>query len=549
MGDQAGLLRQAHAACADREFAAAFDAFTRADRLGGLSTDDVLAWSDAAWWLGRADQSLELAERSHVRLVEQGETTRGAKEAIGVGFLLMLRGDLAAGSGWIQRGRSLLERSADETSRGYLAQLDAENALHGGELAQAVDLAHEARDAAQGVADPALLSLALMTEATALLRDGSVPEALALIDEAMLPVQAGQVPPDMAGNLYCQVIAICWELADLRRAREWTAATERWCASFDSALMFSGICRMHRVQLRQVSGEWDAAAEQARVVCTELAGMNVSVVAEGHYLLGDLLRLRAEVADAEAAYLRAHELGRDPQPGLALLRASSGQPEAALASLRASLAGHTGGEYGRAPLLRALVDVAIGVGQLETAREAAQSLSVIAARWPSDGLSAGAAQARGRVELAAGDPGRAVASLREAVTRWRELEAPYECARSRMALAEALSALGDHAATRLELDTAATTLTGLDATADLERLGRLRAGAAGARVPEGLTAREAEILALVAEGRTNRQVADSLVISEKTVARHLANVYLKLGVSTRTGAVASARRGGLHPSA
>jgi len=546
VNSQADLLRQAHAACADHRFGAAFDAFVSADLAGELSIEDMLAWSDAAWWLGRADKSLELAESCHLRLVEQGETTRAAKEAIGLGFLLMLRGQFAAGSGWLQRGRSLLERSPEEGARGYLAHLDAEQALRGGDLSRAVDLAHAARDAARGAGDLALLSLALMTEATARLRYGAVADALALLDEAMLPVQAGQIRPDVAGNLYCQMIAICWELADLRRAREWTAATERWCATFDSSLMFSGICRMHRVQLHQVAGQWDVAAAEARVVCTELEGMNVSVVAEGHYLLGDLLRLRGEVTEAEAAYLRANELGRDPQPGLALLRAAAGQLGAALASLRASLAAHRGGQYGRASLLRALVEVAAEAGDVDLAREAADELACVAQRWQSDGLSAAAAQARGIVELASAEPGGAAGSLREAVARWRELDAPYDCARSRMALAEALSALGDHATARLELEAAASTLTSLGATVDLQRLARMHAGA---NVPEGLTSREAEILMLVAVGSTNRQVADALVISEKTVARHLANVYLKLGVSTRTAAVAWARRRGLNPPA
>ena len=540
------LLRQAHLACDSYRFGAAFDAFSRADRLGDLSTEDVLAWSEAAWWLGRTDRSLELAEIGHRQLVDEGESTRAAKEAIGLGFLLMMRGDLAAGSGWLQRGRSLLEYSPSQVSRGYVAQLDAQNALHDGDVERAVDLARQARDAAQAAADPALLSLALMTEGTARLQGGAVAEAMAVLDEAMLPVQAGRVPPDVAGNLYCQMIAICWELADLRRAREWTAATERWCANFDSSVMFSGICRMHRVQLHQVAGDWDLAAEEARIVCAELIGMNTAVVAEGHYLLGDLLRLRGEVADAEAAYLRAHELGRDPQPGLALLKAQTGHVGSAMASLRSSLAGHRGGEYGRAPLLRALVEVAVDAKDLDTARAAGDELAAVAQRWRSDGLRAAAAHARGVVEFASGEPTRAVASLREAVTSWRALDAPYDCARARIVLAEAQSAVGDGSAARLELDVAANTLTALNATADLQRLAKMRRKA---DLPEGLTPREAEILMLVADGNTNRQVANALVISEKTVARHLANLYLKVGVSTRTAAVAWARRMGLDPPA
>ena len=542
MSDLAELLQLAHAAHSEHRFAEADGAFSRADRLGELSADDLVAWQDSTWWLGQADRALELAEVAHQRLVAEAQTTRAAQAAIGLGFLLMLRGDLAAGSGWIQRGRSLLEQSPDDTARWYVVHLDAENALHSGDVARALDLAREVRGAAQRASDPTLLSLALMTEGTARLRSGAVAEGMALLDEAMLPVTAGRIPPEMAGNLYCQMIAVCWELFDLRRAREWTTATERWCAQFDSAVMFAGICRMHRVQLRQVSGDWDLAADDARLVCTELAGMNVQVVAEGHYLLGELLRLRGDVVGAESAYLRAHELGRDPQPGLGLLTAQTHAVGAGLASLRTALATHRGAEYARAPLLQAVVELAVDVGDLDVAVEASEQLTAMAHRWQSEGLHAVAAYARGVVLLAAGSPLEAVTGLREAVRRWRELEVPYACARSRMLLGQAYSALEDHGAATRELDVAERTLNALDAVVDLRRLQRLRPGA---EPPGGLTIREAEILRLVTYGGTNKQVAGALVISEKTVARHLANIYAKLGVSTRTAAVAWARNAGL----
>jgi len=542
VSDQAELLRQAHAAHSENRFSVADEAFARADQLGELSADDLVAWQDSTWWLGQADRALELAEVAHQHLLAEGQTTRGAQAAIGLGFLLMLRGDLAAGSGWIQRGRSLVERAPDETAHWYVVHLDAENALHGGDLDRALDLAARVRDAAQRTSDTTLLSLALMTAGTALLRKGAVAEGMALVDEAMLPVRAGRIPPDMAGNLYCQMIAVCWELFDLRRAREWTAATERWCEQFDSAVMFSGICRMHRVQLRQVSGEWDGAAADARIVCTELVGMNTEVVAEGHYLLAELLRLRGDTVGAASAYRRAHELGRDPQPGLALLTAQTDAVGAGLVSLVTALTTHQGAEYARAPLLHAVVDLAVDLPDLDAAEGASEQLTAMAHRWQSDGLHALAADARGAVLLAAGSPGEAVVSLREAVRRWQELEAPHACARSRTRLGQAYSALGDHGAATRELDVAERTLTALDAVADLRRLARLRRGAG---LPGGLTVREAEILRRVSRGGTNKQVADALVISEKTVARHLANIYSKLGVSTRTAAVAWARDTGL----
>ena len=533
----------AHESRSARRFAEAHEAFSRADEHGVLSTDDILAWGDAAWWLGFADRALHLAELGHQRLLDEGQPIRAAMEAISLGFLLMLRGEFSAGSGWLHRGQSLVERSGDDHAMGYVLHLDAEEALESGDLDRAVELARRAGEAGRLASDTALISMSLMAEGTARLRAGAVPEAMALLDEAMLPVQAGQVPPEFAGNLYCRMIEICWQLADLRRAREWTAATERWCEQFDSSVMFSGICRMHRVQLRQMAGEWDAAAADAEAVCHELVGMNMSVVAEGHYLLGDLLRLRGLAEEADAAYRRAHELGRDPQPGLALLRAQRGQAPRALTSLQTALAGLQAAGYRRAPLLRAVVDVAVEVDDVDAATQAADELAGMAQRWRTDGLRAAAAQAKGGVELAAGEPARAVAPLREAIRWWHELDAPYDGARARILLSEACTLLGDEDAGRLELDAAAATLERLGALVDLRRIDGRRPDA---QPPGRLTPREAEVLAFVAEGDTNRQVAARLVISEKTVARHLANVYRKLDVSTRTGAAAWARRNGLQ---
>ncbi|MDP3966743.1 MAG: helix-turn-helix transcriptional regulator [Nocardioides sp.] len=541
--DDESLVPRAHDARAGHRFAEAHELFSRADQLGDLSTDDVVAWADAAWWLGLADQALELAELGHQRLLNDGQPVRAAIEAINLGFLLMLRGELAAGSGWMHRGRSLVEHSSDPRARGYVVHLDAEAALEAGDLDRAVLLARRAGEAGRRAADAALTSLALMAEGTARLRAGAVLEAMALLDEAMLPVQAGRVPPEYAGNLYCQMIEICWQLADLRRARRWTAATERWCEQFDSSVMFSGICRMHRAQLRQMAGEWTAAEAEAQVVCHELVGMNTSVVAEGEYLLGDLLRLRGAVADAEASYRRAHALGRDPQPGLALLRAQRGQAVGALTSLRVALAAPREADYRQAPLLRAVVDVALETGDVVAAARAAEELADLAQRWPTDGLRAASLQARGAVELAAGHPVRAMEPLREAIRCWSELDAPYDVARSRILVAEACTTLGDQEAGQLELESAAAALERLGALVDLRRIDLRRPDA---RPPGGLTRREAEVLALVAEGGTNRQVAERLVISEKTVARHLANVYPKLEVSTRTAAAAWARRNGLE---
>lgn len=535
-------LAAAHAARERHRFTAACAAFEQAARSGELSADDHLAWSDAAWWTGDVERCLDLAERGHRMLVADGEVTRAAREAISLGFLLLLRGELTSGAGWMQRGRSTLAAHEGSPDHGYAIHLDAEEALDRGEFDRARELAHRAHEVGQRADDATLTALAKMTEATALVRAGSVRAGMATVDEAMLPVRAGEVRPEFAGNLYCQTIALCWELGDLDRARQWTDATERWCGQFDSAIMFSGICRMHRVQLDHVAGDWDAAAAAAELVCTELAGQNVQVVAEGHYLLGDLLRLRGRTQEAEAAYLRAHELGREPEPGLALLAHAAGDTDRALRSLLAAGTVGAEGRASRAPVLRATVVVAAAAGARHEAERARDELTALATAFETDALAASAAQASGTVARAAGQAGQAVAELREAVRLWQRLGARHEGAVARTELARAYRDLGDGAAAAREVRAAERTLVDLGAVPDLAAV---RQVLDPPDRPAGLTAREAEVLAAVARGGTNRDVAGTLFISERTVARHLANVFPKIGVTTRTAAAHWARRHGI----
>jgi ATP/maltotriose-dependent transcriptional regulator MalT len=533
----ADLVRQAHLDYEERRFGAAYQGFTRASDRGELTAEDIATWGDAAWWLGKSKTALELAELGHDRLLADGQTIRAAKEAIGLGFLLILRGDLSAGSGWIQRGRSLLEENAGDPAYGYVLALDGERARHRGDFDVAIEMSQKAVEFARTGRDPSLEAMALMTEGRALIDSGNAVEGLAKLDQAMLPVGAGKVQPETVGNLFCQMIEVCWELVDLKRAREWTRTTEQWCEEFDSAAMFSGICRMHRVQLSQVAGDWDTATAEAETVSKELVGMNTRVVAEGHYLKGDLLRLRGAGDEAEAAYLLAHSNGRSPEPGMSLLRAGRGELDAAIAALQRALESWRGPEYGRARLLAALVEVAVKSGDESTARSAAVSLQAVAERWLSDGLAALAFAAEGAVELTFGDARAAADLLGASVALWRELDAVYECARARLALAESLAQLGDHAGAGLERDAAASTM---------ESLGVSPEGTAPSpRLPGALTPREAEVLLAVAKGGTNKHVADALFISEKTVARHLANIFVKIDVSTRTAAVAWAHGVGL----
>ncbi|MFW6091223.1 MAG: LuxR C-terminal-related transcriptional regulator [Actinomycetota bacterium] len=538
------LLERARDAYANSRWAEAYEQYRTVNEGEGLGDDDLAAFADAAWWLGRNDESLALSEQVYRRYTEAGEVRRAARMAIEIGYLWFVRGEETIGSGWVSRAIRLLDGVPECPEHGYLLYLQAAEAVDQGSLAAAIDVARRIQALADRHHDRTLYAIGLVTEGLAVVKQGRVEDGLAVLDEAMLTVRVGEVAPAWTGNLYCQLMSLFLELADIRRARAWTDATERWCDRFNNPAMFVGICRVHRAQLLRLEGAWPDAEQHAMQACRDLAEMNAAAVAEGRYTLGELCRLRGDATGAEEAYRRAHELGRDPQPGLALLWLGEGRIEAAGRALRTSLAG-ANQPLSRAPLLAAQVEVAAVTGDAPLARAGADELDGIADTYRTAGLSAAARQAAGTARLAAGEPERALPLLRDALRRWRDIDAGFEAARVRCLLARALEELGDTEAAAREVEAATAVFTKLGATSALRELG----ASPGPIYPGGLSAREAEVLACVAGGRTNRQIATELTISERTVERHLSNIFAKLDVSSRTEAAGYAFEHGLvHPS-
>jgi DNA-binding CsgD family transcriptional regulator len=518
----------------------AYEALSRADRSAPLGVEDLELLATAAYMLGHDEEHLSDLERAHQLLVDGGESVRAGRTAFWIGMFLMVSGELGPGSGWLARAQRLVEREPDEcVERGYLLMPLAFQREAMGELEAAAVVAGEAVAIAERFGDPDLFALALQMQGSLLVRAGRVADGLGLLDEAMVVVTGGELSPIVSGLVYCGVILGCQAAYEPRRAQEWTAALTRWCERQPDMVAFSGRCHVHRAEIMQLRGAWADALEEARCASRRAAqGNHRSALADAAYVQGEVHRLRGEFGAAEESYREASRYGRDPLPGLALLRLAQGNLDAAVAAIR-RVAGETAVAADRARLLPAYAEIMLAAGDLERARSAAGELEQLGAGHELGVLHAIAAHTRGAVELAAGDAGAALVLLRRAGRVWEEIEAPYEAARVRALMADACQALGDGDAAALELEAARRAFSQLGAAPDVARIDAL-AGDVGADGRQGLTGRELQVLRLVAEGRTNKAIGAELVLSERTIDRHVSNILTKLGVSSRAAATAHA---------
>jgi DNA-binding CsgD family transcriptional regulator len=528
----------ARAAFADHDWRRARDGFIAAGAEAPLEADDLASLREASWWLGLLDESLAAAEKAYARYLEASDRRRAAYQAWEIAYAHFLKGDESVGRGWIGRVQRLLAEEPDCAEQGYLLYFFVESSLGGGE--ETLAKAREVQAFGRRNANRNLIAAGMVAEGRVLIKLGQAQSGLALLDEGMLEASSGELSPTFAGNIYCHLMGACHELADVRRAGAWTQVVSDWCDRMAPAVLFKGICRVHRAQVMQVLGAWSDAENEALHVCADVAHIHVGIVAEARYQLGEIKRLRGDLDGAEESYQHGHRLGRDPQPGLALLRLRQGRIKSAATSISSALAGVTN-RLSRARFLAAGVEIAIAADDNAAAAAAADELDDIAASYRSCGLEAAAKLARGSVLLAAGRTGSAIAVLQSACAAWRDLDAPYNCARARVLLAEAYHELGDDEAADRELDAAQKTFEELGADLDARAVRDSRRSA----LPKGLTQREAEVLALVAAGKTNREIAGQLDLSQKTVARHLENIFAKLDVSSRTAAARFAFENGL----
>jgi DNA-binding CsgD family transcriptional regulator len=534
-------IERARDAVARHDWVAAYDGFRSVDA-ATLAARDLEGFADAAWWCGHLDESLDARQRASAAYEAEGDGARVVATAARVAAERFAHGEPSIGAGYLQRARRFAEQIPDGPEHGFLRMVEASAALHAtGDPDGAVLLARDAAAIGRRFGDRDLVAMALHVEGLAAIDAGRVQEGVALLDEAMTGVLAGDLNPFFTGIIFCSLIASCLELQDVRRAGEWSDAATAWCAGLPSESPFTGLCRVNRAEVARLRGSWEEAEREAARAAEELATFDPGAAAGAFLQLAEIRRRRGDLVEAETAFARAHELGGEPQPGLALLRLAQGETGAARAALRAALAAEHQ-LVRRARLLAARAEIDLADGDRDQARAATAELARLASETDSPALRASAAQADGAPLLADDDPA-AIERLRGSVTAWRDARLPYETARAQALLGQALRTFHDDEGAALELRAAAEALERLGAAPEA----RAVAAALGPpeALPDGLTRREAEVLRLVAAGKTNRDIAVELVISEHTVSRHLQNMFTKMGVSSRAAATAYAYEHGL----
>lgn len=530
MADTSAVLERARTAYRSGDWETARDGFATARDGAAATGRDLRALAACEWWLGRQESCLDILDEAYRILAADGEAMAAAEAALVIALVRLTRAEMTVGTAWARRAHRILADLPDARAHAYDVYLTASMDLDATGALWPAESVSRMRQLASSLRIPAVSALSAVVSGMHAIRAGRTAEGFAELDEAMLSVVSGELEAEWAGDVLCTTIHVCHELADFRRMADWTRAAEAWCASHGTDVVYAGVCRVHRLELQSASGEWDAAEAALQRACADLASDHPWVAGEGWYQVGEVRRLRGDAAGARQAYDRARAAGVDPVPGEALLVLAEGDLERAAAMISTSLAQRD--RLGRARLLRPGVEIALAGGTPEQAHRLLDELEDDAREFGSDGFRAWAAHARGMALIHAGDADGAISRLHSALEIFRRLRQPWEQANVLCWLASAHERRGDDALAAQLRD---------QAGAIFERLGAppvvVRSGTAPAS--DGpLTARERQIVELVAQGKSNRQIAAELFISEKTVSRHLANVYVKLDVGSRTAAVA-----------
>lgn len=506
-----GPLERRRASSGQRRWGETYEKLAATDSDTPLELDDLECLALAAYLIGYDDAATDAWTRAHREAIRSNDPERAARNAFLIGSGLLFRGEIAPAMGWFARGERVLEGRGASAEHAWLLTWNAFPRMFAGDPEGAEPAFAEASELALGFDDLDLLTMARLGHGMCLVMQGHAEAGIALLDEVMVAVTSGEVSPIFAGIAYCSVTAACSDLFDLRRAREWTAALTRWCDAQPGLVPYRGNCLVHRCEILQLQGSWSEALEAAEQACDHLSGpIKWDSLGSAYYQLGELQRLRGEYDLAEQSYRRASDAGRQPEPGLALLRLAQGRVDLAVAVMHRAI-DEADDPSARARLLPAYVEIVLTAGGVPSARAAADELAQIADFLDAPYLHAVATASAAAVLLAEGDARSALPQLRIAAAAWRELDAPHETARVKVLIGLACRAMDDPETATIELEGARAVFEKLGAEPDIERLDALISQSHG-KAKGGLSAREVEVLRLVGSGKTNRAIANHLGI-------------------------------------
>ena len=459
------MLERARQALANHGWAEAYEAFASAAADQAMAGEDLEKLSEAAWWTAHPAECIDALERAYATYSDQGNQRRAAYVALHLADQWNERLQPAQAAGWLQRATRLLDSQPEGVEHGYLELALAKSS---GSVEELIQHAAAMLDIGTRFGDRDLQAFGLMCQGMAHILQAQVERGMSLIDEATAAAVGGELTPIATGIVYCFTIVACRDLADYRRAGEWTAATKRWCER-QSIGGFPGHCRVRQAEIMRLRGAFADAEDEARRAVQELTAFGeLPIAGVGFHEIGEIRFRMGDLDGAEEAFAQAHQRGNDAQPGMALLQLARGRSVAARSSIRAALADQPIA-LTRGRLLPARVEIALAAHDVSEAREAAEELGEIASSYDAPLWKASSHQALGAVLMYEGDAAGGIAELRQAVNRWTEADLPFEAAQARRYLAMAHRADGDEASALMELQAAHATFERLGAALEAER--------------------------------------------------------------------------------
>lgn len=453
--------RQAHAS---NRWEAAYRTLSAAGATTDLTAEDSQRLAEAAVWTGRGDEAIAVREKAYGAYVREGKNEAGALIALALGESYKHRLATSVSNAWIARAERLLGDGSETKALGYLLRWKCVSASET-DPNEALALADRVIAIGTRLGSRSLEALGLQDKGKVLVSMGRIEEGMRLVDEAMVAAVAGELDPETTARSYCNMLAVCDEVADYQRASEWSEAAQAWCEQHSESV-YPGICRITRAELKWLHGDWDGATVELQRASHELTGFTV-IAGKALYQTGEIELRSGRLDAAEKSFRAAHEHGCTPLPGIAELRLRQNRPEEAEQLLRDALS-EIKGPLTRVRFLPTLIDAQLALGQADEAREALRELESVAETCASTALRAEAAHRRAALAMAEALPGDAIGDLHAAIKGWTELQMPYEIAQARLLLGEVHRLTGNSSPARLELETARSIFARLGAQADAD---------------------------------------------------------------------------------